>query len=518
MVVPVISDMQLPVRPAMTLPARVQQRERLPVRTSIYPPVIWAGKPLASAFGLSEGDTGMRESRATKAPDPQGPSSAADNGLPAASLGYVRPERTATFGALRFPAFRALWLSGVFSFMSMQMQFLLRSWLAWEITRREAALGIVMFFFGVALGLSTPLGGVAADRLPKRPLMLVGQLILLLTAIGMGTALATGVLQFWMLVLSSALQGLVFGLIGPARISMTTELVGRGRMGNAITLSSLSLSGSRVIAPSIAGVLAGWALVGLSGTYFISSVLATVSFLLLFSLPKAGIARCSKDLGRDGPVVRRNPFAEVRQGIRYAMAHRQLRRTLLLSMFVMMFGFNYVAFMPAFVEGEFGLGVLSVGLISSVGAVGAVAAATLLASRADGPNAAAMLTGFGFSFGITIIALGLMPSFLLACLMSLGVGAASTSFMALAQTLTMRATDEQYQGRVQSLVQMPFAGFAIMALPLGGLAEAINVRTALAIMGILVIVAMAAFVLTARPADGNSGSQRCADGPKPKIR
>lgn len=390
--------------------------------------------------------------------------------------------------------------------MSMQMQFLLRSWLAWEITRRETALGIVMFFFGVALGLSTPLGGVAADRLPKRSLMLIGQLILLLTAVGMAAALATGVLQFWMLVLSSALQGLVFGLIGPARISMTTELVGRDRMGNAITLSSLSLSGSRVIAPSIAGVLAGWALVGLSGTYFISSVFATLSFVLLLSLPKNERARRAKDLDSNAPVVRRNPFAEVNQGIRYAMAHRHLRRVLLISMFVMMFGFNYVAFMPAFVEGEFGLGVLSVGLISSVGALGAVAAATLLASRADGPNAGAMLIGFGFSFGVTIIALGLMPGFWLACLVSLGVGAASTSFMALAQTLAMRVTDEQYQGRVQSLVQMPFAGFAVMALPLGGLAEVINVRVALGTMGLVVVSAMAVYVLTARIADRSADS------------
>lgn len=378
------------------------------------------------------------------------------------------------------------------------MQFLLRSWLAWEVTKSETALGIIIFFFGVALGLSTPLGGVAADRLPKRTLMLVGQLILLLTAVGMAAALATDVLQFWMLVLSSALQGLVFGLIGPARISMTTELVGRDRMGNAITLSSLSLSGSRVIAPSIAGVLAGWALVGLSGTYVISSVLATLSFVLLLSLPKTDRARSATDFDSDASVVRRNPFAEVSQGIRYAMAHRHLRRILLISMFVMMFGFNYVAFMPAFVEGEFDLGVLSVGLISSVGAIGAVAAATMLASRADGPSASAMLVGFGFSFGVTIIALSLMPGFWLACLMSLGVGAASTSFMALAQTLTMRSTDEEYQGRVQSLVQMPFAAFAIMALPLGGLAEAINVRAALAIMGVLVIVAMTVYVLTDR--------------------
>lgn len=436
----------------------------------------------------------MTESRATAAPD--GHSQPPDDG--ADGFSELQPhERVNTFAALGVPAFRLLWLSGVFSFMSIQMQFLLRGWLVWELTGSESALGIVMFSFGAALLVSTPLGGVAADRLPKRPLMLAGQLILLLTAVGMGTALAADVMRFWMLVLSSSLQGLMFGLIGPARISMTSNLVGRDRMGNAITLSSLSLSGSRVFAPSVAGLLAGWALVGLAGTYFVSSVLATLSFLLLLPLPRSADSRNGVHI----MAVGRNPLAEIGQGIRYAMSRRRLRRTVLISLFVMMFGFNYVAFMPAFVEGEFSLGVLYVGLISSVGALGAVASAILLASRADGPHAGALLVAFGFGFGATVVVLAAMPSFWLAALVSLGVGATSTGFMSLMQTLAMQASDDEYQGRVQSLVQLPFAGFAIMAWPLGELAEAINVRTALAIMGVLVLVAMAAFVLTDQQVD-----------------
>lgn len=437
----------------------------------------------------------MTETRVAPSPDPQ-PPTASDGADATAASGdpAVPPAKIATFATLRVPAFRALWLSGVFSFMSIQMQFLLRGWLAWDLTGRESALGVVFFFFGMALLIATPLGGVAADRLPKRRLMLIGQLILLLTAVGMGTALATGVIAFWMLVLSSALQGLMFGLIGPARISMTSELVGRERMGNAITLSSLSLSGSRVFAPSLAGILAGWALVGLAGAYFVSSVIATLSFVLLLPLPRA----------RRGGVAskaRSNPFVEISQGVRYAMARPGLRRTILVSLFVMMFGFNYVAFMPAFVEGEFSLGVLEVGLISSVGSVGAVVSAMLLASHADGPRAGSLLISFGFGFGFTVAALSTMPSYWLACFVSLGVGACSTGFMALTQTLGMRATAEPYQGRVQSLLQLPFAVFALMALPLGALAEWVGVRSALMTMGIGVTAAMALYTLVQGRAD-----------------
>lgn len=439
----------------------------------------------------------MTETRVAPTPDPQ-PSAASGGDDAAAVPGgpAVPPAKVATFATLRVPAFRALWLSGVFSFMSIQMQFLLRGWLAWDLTERESALGVVFFFFGLALLISTPLGGVAADRLPKRPLMLTGQLILLLTAVGMGTALATGVIAFWMLVVSSALQGLMFGLIGPARISMTSELVGRERMGNAITLSSLSLSGSRVFAPSLAGILAGWVLVGLAGAYFVSSAFATLSFVLLLPLPRTARVRHG-----GASKARSNPFVEISQGVRYAMARPGLRRTILVSLFVMMFGFNYVAFMPAFVEGEFSLGVFEVGLISSVGSVGAVVSAMLLASHADGPRAGALLIGFGFGFGLTVAALSTMPSYWLACIVSLGVGASSTGFMALTQTLGMRAAAEPYQGRVQSLLQLPFAVFALMALPLGALAEWVGVRSALITMGIGVTAAMALYTLVQGRAD-----------------
>ena len=440
----------------------------------------------------------MTEARAPWTPDPQPPPGPDPDGPSAApDPSAAQPDKITTFATLKVPAFRALWLSGVFSFMSIQMQFLLRGWLAWDLTGRESALGVVFFFFGLALLISTPLGGVAADRLPKRPLLLTGQLILLATAVGMGLALATGVIAFWMLVVSSALQGLMFGLIGPARISMTTELVGRERMGNAITLSSLSLSGSRVFAPSLAGLLAGWALVGLAGAYFVSSAIATLSFVLLLPLPK--VARAQP--GVAASAARSNPFAEIGQGVRYAMARPALRRTILISLFVMMFGFNYVAFMPAFVEGEFGLGVFEVGLISSVGSLGAVVAATRLASHADGPRARSLLVAFGFGFGVTVAVLSTMPSYVLACVVSLGVGAASTGFMALTQTLGMRDTDEPYQGRVQSLLQLPFAVFALMALPLGALAEAVGVRSALMTMGVGVVAAMAIYMLAQQRAE-----------------
>ena len=436
----------------------------------------------------------MTESRATAAPGGQArPPDGGDRD--AATPSEPEPyERTATFAALGVPAFRLLWLSGVFSFMSIQMQFLLRALLAWDLRESEGALGIVFFCFGLALGLSTLFGGVAADRLSKRRLMLFGQFVLLLGSIGMGLALATDLIQFWMLLVSSALQGLMFGLIGPARISMTTELVGRERLGNAITLSSLSLSGSRVIAPSTAGLLAGWAVFGLAGAYFVSAVIATLSFVLLLPLPETSNRTATPDgAARRVRHARSNPLAEIGQGVRYAMSRDYLRKPILTSIIVIMFGFSYVAFQPALVEGVFGLGDAHVGFISGASSIGAVVASIVLASRADSPKAGSILTGLGFAFGASIIVLSWAPSYPIALAVTAVIGGASTGFISLIQTIVMRATDEAYQGRVQSLVQLPFAAFAMAAAPLGVLAEWAGVRTMFLTMGIAVTLSMAVY-------------------------
>ena len=127
----------------------------------------------------------------------------------------ARPGLAASFSSMRIPAYKRLWWAGTCSFMSVQMQFLLRGVLAWDLTERESALGLVYLCFGLALLVSTPLGGVAADRLPKRRVLLVSQGAILVVATVMGIVVVTDTVQFWMLLVASLVQGLAFGFYGP---------------------------------------------------------------------------------------------------------------------------------------------------------------------------------------------------------------------------------------------------------------------------------------------------------------
>ncbi|HAA67357.1 MAG TPA: hypothetical protein DCY36_04445 [Acidimicrobiaceae bacterium] len=384
-------------------------------------------------------------------------------------------KRPKTFASLRIPTFRLFWWGGVFSFLGVQMQFLLRGLLAWDLTERESGLGVVYLAFGVGLLACTPLGGVLADRWPKRSLMVFGQASIAVAAGAVGLAVVSGNAEYWMLLLASLLQGAMFGLIGPARVSASAELVGREQLGNAISLTSMSMSLTRVFAPAAAGVLAGVAVVGIGGAYLVASVFSAVSTFLTMRLPKLEPVNPS----------RKHPSAEILDGLRYVRGERDLRRLIMTTILAIMIGFNYVAFLPALVEGDLGLSESHVGFLTTASAIGAVAITAFVASRADGPGSSRLMIGCGLAFGLGVVCFGLARNYLLALLIIAVLGLSTNGFMVLTSSRSMAISSPSHHGRVQSLMQLAWAGFGIAAAPLGALAEIIGLRVTIVAMGIV---------------------------------
>ncbi|MEC7828508.1 MAG: MFS transporter [Actinomycetota bacterium] len=399
-----------------------------------------------------------------------------------------RPEEngSATFSSLRVPTFRLFWWSGVYSYLGVQMQFLLRGLLAWDLTERESGLGVVYLAFGMGLLIFTPIGGVLADRWPKRSLLVFGQGIIAIAAAGMGLAAVSGNARFWMLMVASLVQGAMFGLIGPARVSTSAELVGREQLGNAISLTSMSMSLTRLFAPAAAGVLAGVATIGIGGAYLVAAVFSVVSTLLTARLPRLEPSNPSQQ----------NPLDEIRDGLRYVRSKPELGRLILTTTIAIMVGFNYVAFLPALVEGQMGLSESHVGFLTTASAAGAVLVTAFVASRADGPNAQMLLICCGIAFGIGVIGFGLAPNYLAALLIIVILGFATNGFMVLTSSRSMVISDDSYHGRVQSLMQLAWAGFGIAAAPLGAAAEIIGLRLTIVIMGLATVVVVGLYALS----------------------
>jgi len=413
------------------------------------------------------------------------------------------------FSSLKIPDYRRLWWAGTFSFMAVQMQFLLRGILAWDLTGRDGAIGLIYLVFGFTMLIATPLGGVAADRLSKRTVMLWSQLVLSLAAVGVGAAVVAGVEQFWMLAVAGFLQGSAFGFYGPARVAFTTELVGREQLGNAITLSLLSMNGTRVIAPSFAGALAGVAIFGIGGAYVVAGGLSVLSFLAVLRLPKVPPAN------RRGST---NPFVEIWDGVCYVAERKHLRRLLISSFLVIMFG--YVVFIPALVKDTFNLDNDSwVGLISSASSIGAVAVGFWLASRADQPGRWRVMVITGTIFGTGVVALAIAPDFWIGVVVVVIIGGGTSGYQTLSNAIALNLAEPSHQGRVQSLLQLSFAGFGIAALPLGLLAEAIGRRQAMVVMGLVATVAIVVYwVLEGSDAETIEGGIPHEPAPAPSER
>lgn len=412
------------------------------------------------------------------------------------------------FSSLSIDSYRMLWWAGTFSFMAVQMQFLLRGILAWDLTEREGALGLVYLFFGFSMLIATPLGGVAADRLPNRKVLIASQLVLVAGATGMGIVVVADVAELWMLLVAAVATGSAFGFYGPARIAFAAKLVGRDQLGNAITLSMLSLNGTRVFAPAFAGMLAGIAFFGIGGAYLVSACFSIVSLVFLMRCPEGDIVVSTSTSG---------PFTEIANGVRYVKADPPLRRLIVSSFFVIMFGFNYVAFIPALVKDVFDLTDGYVGLLMSGSAIGAIAVSFSLARHADGPHARRLMIISSLCFGSSVVALAVTPTFALGVLAVSFVGAGAAGYQSLSNTIALSMTEDSHQGRVQSLLMLSFAGFGIAALPLGLLAEAIGLRYAMALMGIVAVGASAAYVFFERVGSSEQVVERPADTSGPVI-
>lgn len=398
--------------------------------------------------------------------------------------------RTRTFEALQVRDYRRLFTSGVLGFLAVQSQMIAQGWLARELTGSNAGLGGVSMAFGVVMLLATPWGGVAADRLSKRNLLVVSHGVLVLSGLWIGLAVAFDVAAYWMLLASSAMQGLAFSFLGPARMAFTGELVGLPMLPNAIVLGQMSMNASRVLGPSLAGVLIGVAWVGVAGVYLITATLSLGALVAATLLPPGRPAM-------GGP--KRSPGADLLDGVRYLRGNRPVLLLILTSLAVVMVAFPYISFLPTLADGIFDVGPGGYGTMSAVGAIGALTVTLAVAGRAGGPGVWRLQSIAGVAFGLLVAVLGLAPNYATALIVVLVLGAAAAGFQALNNSLVLALSDISYHGRMQSLMMLSFSAFGMAALPLGIIADAIGLRSTLVGMGLVALAAMAAH-LVVRPA------------------
>ena len=391
-----------------------------------------------------------------------------------------------TFAALAIPQYRTLWFGTLFSFLGMQMQVLARGYLAFDLTGKNGALGLVTLGFGVPQLLLSLWGGVLADRLPKRKTLIVSQVLIAANSAWIAAMIAFDLIEFWMLVVASVWQGAMFSFVGPARQAFIGDLVGRDHIGNAVVLQQMSMNSTRVVGPSLAGMFIAIPLIGLAGVYVATTLGFVIACVSLLWLP------AGEPMTR---INQRSPMADLRDGLSYVAGRPAIWNLILVSFAAVMIGFPYQTFLPSIAKDVYGVGAGGLGTMSSATAVGAVVATVLVAAYADSPRAWYAAPMLGVLFGGSLIALGASPNYAVGLVVLLAVGGFAAGFQSLNNSLTMTYTQPEYHGRVQSMTMLSWSLFGIAALPLGVLADQIGIRETHMVMGaatILLVIAIQA--------------------------
>ncbi|HUY74072.1 MAG TPA: MFS transporter [Candidatus Dormibacteraeota bacterium] len=387
-----------------------------------------------------------------------------------------------TFASLRNRNFRIFFTAQIVSVTGTWMQSIAQMWLVLHLTGSGIALGITAALQFTPILLFGTWGGLLADRVDKRKLLMVTQSAAGLVALVLAGLTLGGVVQLWMVYLLAFSLGMVNVFDNPGRQSFVTEMVGKDQVINAVGLNSAVFTLARVIGPAIAGVLiaavgTGWCFLYNGLSYF------PVVFALVLMHPW--------ELHRGQPTPRAR--GQIRAGISYAWNRPELRFPLLLMLVVGTLAFNFSVLMPLMASFVFHSGASTFGLLMSFMGAGAFVGALVSASRAKPSHR--LLAFAGIAFGALLIGAALAPTLPIELLVLLPLGAAMITFQATANSLLQLNSDPAFRGRVMALYVMVFLGSTPIGGPIvGWVAEQFGARTGLGLGGIATFIASVALL------------------------
>jgi MFS family permease len=389
------------------------------------------------------------------------------------------------------PHYRTYWLGNQAGTLMFQMQIVAQGYLAYQLTGSAAALGVVGLASGLPQLLLSPISGVIADRYAKRNLLLIVQGILCLSSLAIGLLISVGMIRYWHLVVTGAIQGMCFSLIMPTRQSWMPSLVSRDDLPNAIALNNAGLNASRVIGPAIAGLLIAVPGFGVNGIYYFR----VVAFgWVLYSLLRIPILGMPVEGRRSGTFLN-----EVTAGLRYVLTSDVLVPLFTLALMTLLLGQSYQSLMPALALGTLGVGSEGLGLMMTVVGAGALIGSLSMAYFSRSARKGRIQAIAGTMLGVGLASFGLFAGlkvFGLALVSLLIVGASMDFYGTINNTLILLNTDRGLQGRVMSMYMMTWALAPLSSAPFGVLMDHIGGPATMMIIGTtlaICVVAMARF-------------------------
>ena len=414
--------------------------------------------------------------------------------------------RNRTFESFQVSAYRWYWGGMMGQMAAMNMQMVARAWLVYELTDQYVMLGLMMLANAGPMLLLSLFGGVIADRMQKKRILLVGQVASAGVALSVAIAIFVGTISLedgrgvGFLIATSAVHGVVMGFMMPSRQAIIPELVGTRRLMNAVALNAAGMNINRLAAPGAAGLLI--ALFGVQTVYLAMTGMYVVAIALIAMLPPTSVAS-----------GRRGAWGDLVEGLRYVKNNTLVLALLTLTMLSVSLSMPIMPLMPAFAKdiqivapGSYDWvaslpligGLLNslpqlltessfrLGLLMSISGVGSLVGSLLVASMRS-RNRGAIFLWSTPALGLLLAMYAFTSSFELALLICIGIGLGQSARMALSNGLVQYNVDNEHRGRVMSFYMMEIGVSNVVVFGVAALAETIGIQWAVAGSALLLL-------------------------------
>jgi MFS family permease len=377
-----------------------------------------------------------------------------------------------SFNSLEVPNYRRYFTGQLISLSGTWMQTVAAIWVVLSLTGSGVAVGLTTALQFLPMLLIGAWGGLLADRIPKRRLLIATQALMAIPALGLFAVTATGVVTPWMVYLAVFAMGSVNAIDNPTRQSFVIEMVGADRVVNAVSLNSVIVQAARIVGPALAGILI--ATVGVVPCFALN---ALTFVAMIFALRRMDPERLY------APPVAERERGAIRAGLRYVLRTPELVVPLALMALVGTLGFNFQVVLPLLAKFSFDSGAMTYATLVSAMAVGSIVGALVNGHRGrTGPR---LIAGGALAFGVAALWAAAMPTLAFEVPALMLLGAASVTFAATINSTLQLAVAPEMRGRVMALYSVVFLGSTPIGAPLAGwLAQSYDPRVALLLAGI----------------------------------
>ncbi len=375
--------------------------------------------------------------------------------------------------------FWRLWLVGFVAFVVRWLEMLAVGLFAYQITGSAFVVAMLSMLRVLPMGLFGAFLGAAADRFERRSALILVVVISMAGTLTLGILASVGVIEVWHLAVASFVNGICWAADNPVRRMMIGDVVGPDRMGRAMSLDAGTNNASRILGPTVSGLLL--AQFGIAAVFWLGLALYVASLVAALQI---------KVRSRPASAHHASFITSIRAGLAWLRGDRRMIGVFVITVFFNVFGWPFTSMIPVIGTDYLQLSPIGVGLLASCEGVGGLAGALLVAALARPEWYGRIYVGAVGAYFTTVISFATAPVIAMAAIALLMSGMLSTGFAVMQATLVYRYTPEEMRARLLGVLSVCIGTSPLGFLYLGFLTEVLAPRAATVALGAQGLLAM----------------------------